>query len=109
MRHVDDEFTRQAEVTEQKKKEGSTNSTNNNSNDSDRMAVSVSEEQKPPVARRTSTANIPSPPNQSELLTSPGSQTHRRRESMTTVGSDDSALEIFEQKEPAKNPKSNSV
>jgi hypothetical protein len=111
MRHVEDEFTRQAEMTEQKKKEGSSTSStsNSSSSDSDRIAVSVSEEQKPPIARRTSTANIPSPPNQSDLLTSPGPQTHRRRESMTTVGSDDSALEIFEQKEPAKNQKSNSV
>ena len=109
MRHVDDEFTRQAEVTEQKKKEGGTGSTNNNSNDSDRMAVTVSEEQKPIPARRTSTANIPSPPNQSELLTSPGSQTHRRRESTTTVGSDDSALEVFAQKPETKDEKGNTL
>lgn len=94
MRHVDDEFTRQAEMTEQKKKEsGSSGSSMSNSSSND----SVSEEQK--SSGHTSTANIPSPANPADLLTSPGSQTHHRRESTTTVGSDDSAIEVFAQKE----------
>jgi hypothetical protein len=112
MRHVDDEFTRQAEVTEQKKKEGGSGNGTSNSNSNDSVIVSVSDsvsEQKP--SDRTSTANIPSPPNPADLLTSPGSQihTHRRRESTTTVGSDDSALEVFEQKPAAKDEKSNTA
>jgi hypothetical protein len=107
MRHVNDEFTRQAEMTEQKKKIGGRGGAVSESNVE---ADTTSEVEQKPIGRRTSTANIPSPANPADLLTSPGSGSgsgsHRRRESATTIGSDDSTLEVFGK---AEDQKSNSV
>jgi hypothetical protein len=110
MRHVDEEFVRPAEMMDQKKKAAAAAA--NTTTDTDAVSVRVGESVKDdkPIARRTSTANIPSPANPADLLTSPGPKA-QRRESTSTVGSDESALEVFGQTQTGAgtDKKSNSV
>lgn len=103
MRHVDDEFTRQAELSE-KKKMGDAAAAAVTDTDTDATAKSNAERN-----GASSNANIPSPANPADLLTSPGPHGHHghhgsRRESTTTVGSDDTtALEVFSNDAQPKN------
>ncbi len=103
MRHVDDEFTRPAELSEKKKMGGGGTTTGETDADTETAAKAKAER-----GAASTNANIPSPANQADLLTSPGPHgthgTHRqRRESTTTVGSDDTALEVFGNDTPPKN------